>query len=200
MSFLDLTHGRYIHKRRIERISGHLAKLIPPHTTVLDVGCGDGWLSRRLMERRPDISISGIDVTARDGALIPVTAFDGSVIPLADQSVDVVVFVDVLHHTEDPEILLREAARVSSHSIVLKDHLLEGFLAGRTLRFMDYVGNARHGVALPYNYWPRQRWLQAFASLNLKIEVMHSRLGLYPFPANLAFGRGLHFVAKLTRQ
>ena len=36
-----------------------------------------------------------------------------------------------------------------------------GFLAGPTLRFMDWIGNARHGVALPYNYWSAQEWTLA---------------------------------------
>ena len=62
------------------------------------------------------------------------------------------MFVDVLHHTEDPMALLGEAVRVARKTIVVKDHTLNGFLAGPTLHFLDRVGNARHDVALPYNY------------------------------------------------
>jgi hypothetical protein len=72
------------------------------------------------------------------------------------------MFVDVLHHTQDPMVLLREAVQVARKAIVIKDHTLNGFMAGLTLRLLDWVGNARHGVALPYTYRPQQRWWEAF--------------------------------------
>ncbi len=50
-----------------------------------------------------------------------------------------------------PARLLAEAKRVSRGGIVIKDHFREGVLADATLRFMDWVGNAQHGVVLPYN-------------------------------------------------
>ena len=78
------------------------------------------------------------------------------------------MFIDVLHHTSDPRVLQREAARVSRRWIIIKDHARTGLGAGPTLRFMDWVGNARYGVALPYNYWRESQWNQAFAGLNLR--------------------------------
>jgi hypothetical protein len=53
---------------------------------------------------------------------------------------------------------------------------------------------------LPYNYWAKQRWHDAFASLGLSVHTWVRNVGLYPFPANLIFGRSLHFVAKLQRR
>ena len=46
------------------------------------------------------------------------------------------MFVDVLLHTLDPMILLREAIRVARQTVVIKDHTLDGLLAGPTLRAM----------------------------------------------------------------
>ncbi len=102
-----------------------------------------------------------------------------------------------MHHTDDPMILLREAKRVARKVILLKDHTLGGPLAYSTLRFMDWVGNAHHGVALPYNYWSEARWRDAFATLHLTVQQWRPRLGLYPFPASLLFERHLHFIAQL---
>jgi hypothetical protein len=59
------------------------------------------------------------------------------------------------------------------------------------------AGNASHGVALPYNYWPESRWRLTFDAIGLRIAQWQSQLGLYPFPASLIFERGLHFVAAL---
>jgi SAM-dependent methyltransferase len=128
---------------------------------------------------------------------IPVDEFDGRVIPYRNASFNVVILVDVLHHTDDPMLMLREAARVANTAVVIKDHTRDGALAGATLRFLDWVGNARHGVALPYNYWPQQRWLEAFNTLGLTIGVWKKELGLYSPPANWLFGRSLHFIARL---
>jgi SAM-dependent methyltransferase len=191
-------HDKYVFGRRARVLANALAEVIPTHGTVLDVGCGDGTIAKLILEARPDLSIQGIDVLVRPLTHVPVAQFDGTTIPFADQSFDVVVFVDVLHHTNDPMQLLREARRVARKAIVIKDHCRDGVLANTTLRFMDWVGNARHGVALPYNYWPEARWRDAFTELGMVAEPWHPKLGLYPFPFSLAFDRKLHFVAKLV--
>ena len=108
------------------------------------------------------MTITGIDVLVRPETNIEVTEFDGRTIPFGDDAFDAVTFVDVLHHTDDATALLREAARVASTAVVIKDHLAEGFLAKPTLRAMDWVGNASFGVALPYNYWTTAEWHRAF--------------------------------------
>src|SRR5262249_34480642 len=156
----------------------HLAKFIPHRASVLDVGCGDGALAGLVQEMRPDIELRGIDVLVRPETHIPIEPFDGQRIPYGDSSFDVVMFVDVLHHTDDPMVLLREAKRVAREGVLLKDHAAEGLLARPTLRLMDHVGNARYGVSLPYNYWSRARWLEAFDILGLSIANWQKDLGL----------------------
>jgi SAM-dependent methyltransferase len=180
-------------------LSTRLASVIPPDARILDVGCGSGALARRLMEERKDVQIRGLDVLRREDAEIPVDLFDGRSLPHPDRSFDGVLFVDVLHHTDDPLSLLREAARVSSRCVIIKDHLLRGLFARVTLRGMDWVGNARHGVALPYNYWRPEQWERAFEEAGLHVEVWEPRLGLYPAPAAWIFERSLHFLARLAR-
>lgn len=196
MSMMEKIHGGYVANRRIRILAGHLAGLLPPNASVLDVGCGDGALAGLIQNLRPDVRMRGIDVLVRPQTAIPVEPFDGTHIPAADGSYDVVMFVDVLHHTNDPLVLLREARRVARQAVLLKDHILGGFLAGPTLRFMDSVSNARYGVALPYNYWRREQWETAFRELGLKVEVWQDKLGLYPAWANWLFGRSLHFIAR----
>jgi SAM-dependent methyltransferase len=123
--------------------------------------------------------------------------FNGTVIPHADKSFDTVIFIDVLHHTNDPMLLLKEAIRVARKCIIIKDHNREGFAADPLLRLMDWMGNAPNGVALPYNYWSPQQWRTAFDQLNLTILAYRSKLGLYPAPVCWIFERSLHFVARL---
>jgi SAM-dependent methyltransferase len=151
------------------------------------------------MASRRDLRIQGIDVLTRPDTSIPVQKFDGRRIPYEDAVFDVVMFVDVLHHTEDPMVLMLEATRVARSSILIKDHDSRGWLARPILRVMDWVGNARHGVSLPYNYWPKPRWLDAFRSLGLSVQVWKQKLGLYPWWGDVVFGRTLHFVSLLSK-
>ncbi|MCC6920455.1 MAG: class I SAM-dependent methyltransferase [Alphaproteobacteria bacterium] len=199
MSVVGKLHAGLVFGRRVRVLARHLAAQLPPNARVLDVGCGDGRIDAAIGQQRPDVQIEGVDVLIRPSTHIPVTKFDGAHLPFPDASFDIVQFVDVLHHTDDPMILLREARRVARTGIVLKDHGKDGFLAGPTLRFMDWVGNAHHGVVLPYNYWPIAKWRAAFAELGLKPATWLDHPGLYPWPASLAFERKLHFITRLER-
>ena len=199
MSVIGAVHTNLVFGRRVRILASQLANLLPENATVLDVGCGDGTLDSLILRSRPDLSINGIDILVRPQTHIPVVPFDGTTIPYPDGAFDVVMFVDVLHHTDDPMVLLREAKRVARRAVVLKDHTKDGFLAGTTLRFMDWVGNRHHGVVLPYNYWTLRQWKQAMAELGLVAAIWNADVGLYPWPANHFFDRALHFVAKLTQ-
>jgi SAM-dependent methyltransferase len=200
MSFIGKIHDGIVLNRRVEALARHIAELLPPNAGVLDIGCGDGMIDSLIMKLRGDVFISGIDVFVRDNVNICVTAFDGNLIPYETGSFDAVMLIDVLHHTQNPANLLKEAGRVSRDVIVLKDHIKEGVLAGATLRFMDWIGNAHHGVVLSYNYSTQRQWVETFAALNLTIQKYETRLGLYPWPMNLLFERSLHFIAKLSRR
>lgn len=198
-SVLGRLHQDFVLDHRVRVLARHLADAIPKHATVLDVGAGDGKLAAALQGVRPDLTLRGVDILVRPSTAIPVEPFDGARLPVADGGVDVVMLVDVLHHTDEPLALLREATRAAAKAVVIKDHDAGGFLARETLRLMDDVGNRRHGVRLPYNYWTGAQWRDAFDALRLRTAFRRERLGLYPWPASLLFDRRLHFVARLER-
>ncbi len=83
--------------------------------------------------------------------------------------------------------------------MLIKDHTQEGLLAFQTLRFMDWFGNAHHGVALPNNFWTLSQWTGCIAQLGLQVRQWQDRLDLYPRPATWLFDRRLHFIAHLER-
>jgi SAM-dependent methyltransferase len=198
MGIVDSLHDR-VQARRVDVLARHLTlvSVIPPRCTVVDVGSGDGRLSAAIGRLRPDAGISGLDVLPQAPTEIPVKLFDGATIPLPDRSVDVVLFVDVLHHTSDPLILLREARRVMRRVVVIKDYTLDGFLAGPRLRFIDRFSGAGQGVTSPRNYWTSPQWDRAIQALGLRAAVWKKGLGLYPKPAQWLFERSLHFIGVL---
>lgn len=196
-SAIGKVHSNLVFGRRTRVLTEELRARTIGCQRILDVGTGDGQIARDLATGRPGTRVEGIDVFVRPQTHIPVTVFDGVTIPFPDDSFDAVTFSDVLHHTDDPAVLIREAARVSSGVVVIKDHLSENALDHATLRAMDWVGNAPHGVRLPYNYASRRTWEGWFSAAGLEILDFDTAIPLYAFPFSAVFGRGLHFVAQL---
>lgn len=200
-SVLNMAHGRAVFRRRVTVLAQCLAKAIPEGAgTVLDLGAGDGSIAAAVMSLRPELRFTGVDVMLRPVTKIEVKLYDGQRLPYADASFDHVTIVDVLHHTEDPTAVLREAARVARTSVVVKDHRREGWLASQTLRFMDWVGNRGHDVVLPYNYLSASEWDEVIAAAGLGRVSETRRLGLYPGVFGAIFDRDLHFVAQLSKR
>ncbi len=208
MKWLERLHDRHHHNRRLRVLGRHLGELLPApdrhaagsgeRLRLLDVGCGDGLLTAFVAREHPQLEVRGVDVLLREATHVPVDRFDGRRLPFPDDAFDVVMFVDVLHHADDPAALLREGARVAARWLLIKDHTLVGPLAGPTLEFMDRISNLRHRIEIPYNYWTPERWHAAFTELDLRIEEWRPKLGLYPWWTRFAFERQLHFAARLA--
>lgn len=199
LSWINRWHQALVAPRRTRVLAELLAARIPPRASVLDVGCGDGTIAKLILGMRADVSVRGVEFLVRPACQIECRPFDGSRLPFPDDSMDVCLFVDVLHHTNDPRVLLREAARVSRGWVLLKDHLDENFLDDLTLRLMDWAGNRPHGVTLTYNYQSRAQWGEHFAGCGLSQTYWSTDVPLYPFPFHLLIGRKLHFISLLKK-
>ena len=198
MSLLDVLHGQLVFEHRVDRLADALAARLPPNATVLDIGCGDGSIADAILQRRGDLSITGVEVLVREATCIPVTEYDGSTLPFPDDGFDAVCLIDVVHHCDDPQRLLSEAARVSRDVMLIKDHVADGFLAVPTLKLMDWIGNARHGVRLPYNYLTAADWHEHFRQACLTVRGWDTNVRLYPQLLSVLFGRGLHVIIDLV--
>lgn len=195
---LRAAHGAIVFSRRVRALAQALDRILPSDSaSVLDVGCGDGSVGDAVRRLRPGIAWQGAEAYPRPGCRVPVLAFDGRSLPLSDASVDFVVFVDVLHHADDPAALLREARRVARRGVVVKDHLRDRPLAGAVLAAMDWVGNRAHGVPLRYAFWSSDEWARAWADAGLRPVRRETRLGLYPAPVRPIFEWGLHHLTLL---
>lgn len=192
-----LLHNQFVHARRVRNLAGYLSPFIPDRASLLDIGCGDGQLARCIASRRSDIAVQGVDVALRRVSNIPTQIYDGRKIPYPDRSFDIVMLIDVLHHATDSVHLLREASRVSRTGVLIKDHVAESEWDQWTLRGMDYIANARHGLHLPSRYWSWSEWNAAFDELGLRRMETIELVKLYPGVANFVFGRKLHFICLL---
>ncbi len=194
---LKRVHAFAVLRRREEVLASRIAELLGGANSLLDVGCGDGVIAGLVAENRPGMTVEGVEVLDREHCAIPYVLFDGTTLPFPDGAFDCVSFVDVLHHTEDPSGLIGEAARVSGRYVVIKDHVWSNRFDYFVLRVMDWVGNRPYKVHLNYNYLRKQQWDEIFERHGLHVAAWNTDIGLYPFPFNLLFEHGKHFIALL---
>ena len=196
--FFGDIHDRLIYQRRIRAISMAIAPLLP-QGLILDVGCGNGEFGAYMMALRKDIRIVGLEVMLRSSSAIPVALYDGGELPLMDKSVSGVIIADTLHHTRQPDRVMRECLRVAREAVVVKDHFYENEFQKFLLRLLDLGGNVAHGVPSIYNYFKREQWAAMLNEVDGR-EVYRSEEvdGQYPGFFQTILGRGIQFVSKVS--
>ena len=199
MKLFDEVHEAVAFKNRTRRIAELLSELLPEGAKILDVGCGDGLIDKLLLSSRPDLDVVGVDTLIRPEAHIDVTKFNGITLPFEDGEFEWVQCIDVLHHTKNPQNLFMELVRVASKGVIVKDHSSNSSVDAHILTMMDWAGNAKHGVALPYNFLSGDAWDELFDRAGLRVEKKLVKLKLYPPFVDVFFGRKLHFIAKLVK-
>ena len=87
--------------------------------TILEVGCGEGFVVRRLRRRFPmativsmDLFLNMVRLTARQNEQSLSICASASDLPYMNKRFDLVVCVEVLEHLVDPKLALREIKRV----------------------------------------------------------------------------------------
>jgi SAM-dependent methyltransferase len=88
-----------------------MARVIPRHARVLDVGCGNGFIAHHLTAML-GTRVIGLDVAKGTDAPIKYLRYDGARFPVPDRSFDAVLLCYVLHHAQDSGIVLDEVRRV----------------------------------------------------------------------------------------
>lgn len=120
-----------------------IARRILPYlinsTNILDIGCGDGFISSILSKSGKKITAVDVvnKVQAKDIAVI---LYDGKRLPFPDKKFDIALLLTVLHHCPKPEIVFSEAARVSKQIIVIED-ICNNFLIKLLNVFVDSFQN-----------------------------------------------------------
>lgn len=115
----DVVARRFV-RRFYRRIAEDVAATAPHGAALLDVGTGPGVLLTEIAARRPDLELTGIDLSAdmvatatrNLGTRATVQAADVTALPYPDGSFDLVVSSLSLHHWDHPERAVPELARV----------------------------------------------------------------------------------------
>ena len=104
-----------------DRMRRLVAECMRSHpTSVLDLGCGRGYLLRSLHERLPAAKFYGVELSeqavreARDAGVDIFVQDIAARLPLADGSVDLAIMGEVIEHVFDPDACIEEVRRVLS--------------------------------------------------------------------------------------
>ena len=101
-----------------------IARLVPPGSRVLDLGCGDGALLAHLQATRGcsgyGVEIDDTKVLAcmRRGVNVLQLNLEDGLTMFGDNAFDVVLQIDTLQHLRNAETMLRETARVGRLGVV----------------------------------------------------------------------------------
>ena len=109
---------RYANSRFFHTIEKVVDSISP--NKILDIGCGEGKVLKQLRVYHPAPSI-GIDLDPARICLaktrsmdIPFAVGNAQELPYEDNSFDFVMILEVLEHVGEPDLVLREAYRVTS--------------------------------------------------------------------------------------
>jgi len=164
-SFMEAWLYEHIAQPSVQRwnellMEGPLAEL-PQGARVLDVGCGGGQLPVMLARARPDLLITGIDIspvqvkralkrTAKMRERVTILEGDGMRLPFDADCFDAVISVLVLKHFAEPDLAVAQMQRVATPGALL---LMAEVERGRPL---DVARNFVRGMRLPW-------WMKPFA-------------------------------------
>lgn len=107
-----------------QSVMDSVARLVPPGSRVLDLGCGDGALMAYLQAMRGctgygvEIDDAKVQACLRRGVNVLQLNLEDGLTMFGDNSFDVVLQIDTLQHLRNAETMLRETARVGRIGII----------------------------------------------------------------------------------
>jgi ubiquinone/menaquinone biosynthesis C-methylase UbiE len=113
-----IVHDQRSAWRALHEVEDLLGRPVRARETVVDIGCGTGWLAAGLSRAMPELPVIGVDLSrgmleqARAAGAWPLLRADAQRLPLATASVDLIVTRGVLHHLPDVPTALTEWRRV----------------------------------------------------------------------------------------
>ncbi len=132
----------------------------------IDIGAGNGSVALYLQKK-------GIEITALDvddlsiHPSIPTIVYDGDKMPFPNQSFHTGLLLTVLHHTDSPESVLKETARVCKRIIIIEDvysNIIQQYLTYA----MDTLVNWGHSN-MTYQNKNDLEWKKTFQEMGLHI-------------------------------
>lgn len=158
--------ARNFRDKRALRVYGYFRKFLHKGDLILEIGAGSGDIIHLL--KNDHFEVRGVDI--QDLSLfsdIKPIVYDGKTIPFKDKSFDTILLITVLHHTKNPEAILKEARRVAKRVIVVED-IFTGQLQKYVTFVMDSVTNFEF-IGHPHSNRDDSEWRETFKKMGFTI-------------------------------
>lgn len=161
-----------------------IANLILPYLKdkdiVLDLGAGSGKVTEAILAKK-HLKLIPLDVADRcQATYLEIQRYDGEKIPFKTNYFDCVLLVFVLHHCEEPDLVLKEAVRVTKNKILVFEDKIESKVGFFLLKIWHTVVSILIGEDLFYSFRKDRAWQKKFKKLGLKVrERRELRLPFY---------------------
>lgn len=162
------------HKGRSQRIYQQIERHIEKNSTVLDVGCGNGKVGELIMLEKGSW-VRLMDVEDYNKTLLKLQLHTGISIPYPDNSFDHVLLLTVLHHSDDPIIMMKEALRVADKNVIVIESVYFNELHKNANKLIDWFCNRvlnNPEVNVPFNFLTATAWVALFEKLGGNVTHM----------------------------
>lgn len=134
--------------------------------SIIDLGAGNCLVAHELMKENYKI----LPVDVKNISLfdhIESQVYDGVTLPYEGNEFQVSLLLTVLHHCDDPDVVIREASRVSSKMVILEDTYNNG-LQKKITQLSDTIVNFGHSK-MTYQNRSHKEWLETFKNHQLTL-------------------------------
>jgi methionine biosynthesis protein MetW len=109
------------HTQQLEERHKLALELIGNPESLIDLGCGDGFFLQHAKAQRKaglEMSETAVQHAKKKGLDVRLFDFENDEIPFKDNEFEIATMLDVLEHTFQPDIQLRNAARVAKKIVI----------------------------------------------------------------------------------
>jgi ubiquinone/menaquinone biosynthesis C-methylase UbiE len=128
-NYTKYTHPNPLYQYTLSRFLHRLYALFcqTQAQSVLEIGCGEGFVLDYLVKRKPELKYTGVDLNSEAVKMarritapgIDYVCANGEQIPLPDKRFDLVIMSEVLEHVATPENVLAEALRLGNPYVLV---------------------------------------------------------------------------------
>lgn len=140
--------------------------------SVLDIGAAEGWIGAMLELNIPQRDVHLLDVEDFNQTDFPLTLYDGHTFPFEDNSFDTSLLLLILHHCDDPDRVLSEAARVTRKRLIITESVYNYQIGRATLFIADNIVNGLRTnakMAKGLKFRTAVQWEELFAQTGLSL-------------------------------
>lgn len=155
-----------LNEKIVDCISKYTSLLEDKTPTILDAGCGEGFIDVLLLKSLVNVNVVGLEFAeeairiAREmNPSIQYLQGDITKMPFEDRSFDIVICTEVLEHLEKPDVALKELIRVAKKFVFVTVPHEPWFCLGNllVLKNVSRLGNPIDHI----NHW-RKKSFQSF--------------------------------------